>query len=136
LLVAVRTSTDSLLGHRRARLRGGHGQGLVRTQRRRGEPGRVNFWQPGGNRRFRALSPDDSSSFTARTTRWSAGFFARASLIDASLAWDAFGANDDAASFPEMRRRWPIGPRTDRRVARLGPGRGVESSRFRGRWYG
>jgi hypothetical protein len=33
------------------------------------------------------------------------GFFAHASLIEAGVAWDAFGEKNGAPSYPEMRRR-------------------------------
>jgi len=68
----------------------------------------VNFWQPGGNRQFQALSAGEPLLFKLHypdNAIVGGGFFAHSSLIDASLAWDAFGEKNGAASFPEMRRR-------------------------------
>jgi putative restriction endonuclease len=68
----------------------------------------VNFWQPGGNRRFQALSPGEPLLFKLHypdNAIVGGGFLAHASLIEASLAWDAFGEKNGAGSYPEMLRR-------------------------------
>jgi putative restriction endonuclease len=68
----------------------------------------VNFWQPGGNRVFRALSPGEPLLFKLHypdNAIVGGGFLAHASLIEAILAWDAFGEKNGAGSYPEMRRR-------------------------------
>jgi putative restriction endonuclease len=68
----------------------------------------VNFWQPGGGRQFRALSPGQPLLFKLHYPENAivgGGFFAHFSLIPASLAWDAFGKKNGAPTFSEMRRR-------------------------------
>ncbi len=68
----------------------------------------VNFWQPGGNRRFAALSPGQPLLFKLHAPEnfiVGGGFFATSSLLPVSLAWDAFGEKNGAPSLPEMRRR-------------------------------
>ena len=80
----------------------------------------VNFWQPGGNRAFRALNPGEPFLFKLHypdNAIVGGGFFAHASLVEASLAWDAFREKNGAPSYPEMRhrieryRRAPADPR-------------------------
>ena len=76
--------------------------------RRRPDLDEVNFWQPGGGRQFRALSPGQPFLFKLHYPENAivgGGFFAHFSLYPASLAWDAFGEKNGAPSFPEMRRR-------------------------------
>lgn len=68
----------------------------------------VNFWQPGGNRSFRALNPGEPLLFKLHypdNAIVGGGFFAHASLIESGIAWDAFGEKNGAPSYPEMRRR-------------------------------
>jgi putative restriction endonuclease len=68
----------------------------------------VNFWQPGGGRRFRALNPGQPLLFKLHYPENAivgGGFFAHFSLFPASLAWDAFGEKNGAPTFDEMRRR-------------------------------
>jgi len=68
----------------------------------------VNFWQPGGNRRFGALSPGEPFLFKLHypdNAIVGGGFFTHASLLHARLAWDAFDQKNGAASYPEMCRR-------------------------------
>ena len=67
----------------------------------------VNFWQPGGNRRFQTLSPGEPFFFKLHSPRnyiVGGGFFAHSSLIPVSLAWEAFGLGNGASSLAEMRR--------------------------------
>ena len=68
----------------------------------------VNFWQPGGNHRFRALDPGEPLLFKLHSPKnfiVGGGFFLRDSIIDSQLAWEAFGVKNGATSFSEMRRR-------------------------------
>jgi len=68
----------------------------------------VNFWQPGGNRRFQALSPGELFLFKLHSPRdfiVGGGFFAHSSLMPISLAWSAFGLGNGATSLAEMRQR-------------------------------
>ena len=68
----------------------------------------VNFWQPAGNREFRTLSPGEPFLFKLHypdNAIVGGGFFAHASVVPVSVAWDAFGEKNGAASYDEMRRR-------------------------------
>jgi putative restriction endonuclease len=82
----------------------------------------VNFWQPGGKTNFRALQPGELFLFKLHAPRnfiVGGGVFARADILPTSLAWDAFGMSNGAASLPEMRariahyRKQPDDPRQD-----------------------
>ena len=67
----------------------------------------VNFWQPSGQRQFKALQPGEPFFFKLHAPRHyivGGGFFAHSSLIPVSLAWEAFGKGNGAASLAEMRR--------------------------------
>lgn len=75
---------------------------------RRSDLDEVNFWQPGGGRQFRALSPGQPFLFKLHYPENAivgGGFFAHFTLFPASLAWDAFGEKNGAPTFGEMRRR-------------------------------
>jgi putative restriction endonuclease len=68
----------------------------------------VNFWQPGGRTNFRALQPGELFLFKLHAPRnfiVGGGVFARADILPVSLAWDAFGISNGAASLLEMRKR-------------------------------
>jgi putative restriction endonuclease len=68
----------------------------------------VNFWQPGGRTNFKALRPGELFLFKLHAPRnfvVGGGVFARADILPTSLAWDAFGVTNGAASLPEMRER-------------------------------
>jgi putative restriction endonuclease len=68
----------------------------------------VNFWQPSGNRQFGALQPGELFLFKLHSPRnfiVGGGFFAHASLLPISLAWETFGINNGVESLPEMRKR-------------------------------
>jgi putative restriction endonuclease len=68
----------------------------------------VNFWQPGGRTNFKALQAGELFLFKLHAPRnfiVGGGVFARADILPTSLAWDAFGATNGAASLPEMRKR-------------------------------
>lgn len=90
--------------------------------RRRPDLDEVNFWQPGGRRRFRALDLGEPFLFKLRAPLdyiVGGGFLAHFTIIPCSKAWEAFGPKNGADSFPEMRkriekhRRIPPGPRED-----------------------
>jgi putative restriction endonuclease len=68
----------------------------------------VNFWQPGGRTNFRALEEGELFLFKLHAPRnfiVGGGVFARADILPSSLAWEAFGTSNGAASLDEMRRR-------------------------------
>jgi putative restriction endonuclease len=68
----------------------------------------VNFWQPGGRTNFRALQPGELFLFKLHAPQnfiVGGGVFARADILPVSLAWDAFGIGNGAASLSEMRER-------------------------------
>jgi putative restriction endonuclease len=68
----------------------------------------VNFWQPGGSRLFRALSPGEPFLFKLHSPEnfiVGGGHFGHASLAPTSLAWAAFGEGNGARSLSEMRAR-------------------------------
>jgi putative restriction endonuclease len=68
----------------------------------------VNFWQPSGNREFKALLPGELFLFKLHSPLdyiVGGGVFAYSSLIPISLAWESFGVSNGARSLPEMRSR-------------------------------
>lgn len=68
----------------------------------------VNFWQPSGNRLFKALNPGQLFLFKLHHPDnyiVGGGFFAHSSLLPISLAWETFGTNNGASSLLEMRQR-------------------------------
>ncbi len=68
----------------------------------------VNFWQPGGSREFRTLSPGEPFLFKLHypdNAIVGGGFFTHSSRLPASVAWEAFGEKNGAASYEEMCRR-------------------------------
>ncbi|HEV8700659.1 MAG TPA: HNH endonuclease signature motif containing protein [Candidatus Polarisedimenticolia bacterium] len=82
----------------------------------------ANFWQPGGAREFRTLSVGQPLLLKLHYPDHfivGGGFFRHATRLPASLAWEAFGDKNGAASFEEMRRRIeryrrvPADPRID-----------------------
>lgn len=71
-------------------------------------PDEVNFWQPSGNRIFKALNPGELFLFKLHHPEnyiVGGGFFAHASLLPISLAWESFGIYNGASSLHEMRQR-------------------------------
>jgi putative restriction endonuclease len=65
----------------------------------------VNFWQPSGSRRFRAIPPGAPFFFKLKKPYYAIagfGFFARASILPAWLAWDSFGEMNGAPTFASM----------------------------------
>jgi putative restriction endonuclease len=82
----------------------------------------ANFWQPGGSRLFRTLRPGEPLIFKLHSPEnfiAGGGFFAHSTLLPCSVAWEAFGPKNGAASLEEMRRRvekyrrMPSHPRED-----------------------
>jgi putative restriction endonuclease len=68
----------------------------------------INFWQPGGRSRFRALQPGDLFLFKLHSPNnviAGGGFFATSSLLPVSLAWETFGLGNGVKSLWEMRSR-------------------------------
>lgn len=68
----------------------------------------VNFWQPGGGRRFQALRSGEVLLFKPHTPHHSivgGGIFLQASELPCSLAWDFFELGNGASGLWEMRRR-------------------------------
>jgi putative restriction endonuclease len=67
----------------------------------------VNFWQPSGSTRFRALDPGELFLFKLHSPLnfiVGGGLFAYSNIIPVNLAWDAFGEKNGAHSLAEMRR--------------------------------
>jgi putative restriction endonuclease len=76
--------------------------------RRQGDLTEVNFWQPGGEKNFRALQPGELFLFKLHSPEnfiVGGGVFAHSSILPISLAWDAFGQGNGADSLDEMRSR-------------------------------
>ena len=68
----------------------------------------VNFWQPGGSREFRTLTPGEPFLFKLHypdNAIVGGGFFTHPSVLPVSVAWEAFGEKNGADSYDEMRRR-------------------------------
>lgn len=68
----------------------------------------VNFWQPSGSNRFRALDPGEPFLFKLHSPQnyiVGGGFFATFSLLPVQLAWEIFGEKNGARSLEEMRQR-------------------------------
>ncbi|HEY0969815.1 MAG TPA: HNH endonuclease [Gemmatimonadales bacterium] len=68
----------------------------------------LNFWQPAGNRRFRALSPGELFVFKLKAPHnviAGGGFLAHSSLLPVSLAWEAFGEKNGFGSYMALRER-------------------------------
>ena len=68
----------------------------------------VNFWQPGGNRKFQALSLGELFLFKLHSPYdyiVGGGLFAHSSLLPISLAWEAFGEKNGVRNLLEMHKR-------------------------------
>jgi putative restriction endonuclease len=79
----------------------------------------VNFWQPSGERAFRALDPDELLLFKLHHPHnfiVGGGFFVRYLSLPYPFVWDAFGPKNGAPNLGEMKRRIekyrraPVGP--------------------------
>ena len=78
------------------------------TQLSERSPSEVNFWQPSGRTRFRALDAGDLFLFKLHAPRnfiVGGGVFAHFSLLPMSLAWSAFGPYNGVRDLGEMRAR-------------------------------
>jgi hypothetical protein len=68
----------------------------------------VNFWQPGGKQRFQSLTPGELFLFKLHSPQnfiVGGGVFTHSSILPLSLAWEAFGQKNGAATFGEMRTK-------------------------------
>ncbi len=68
----------------------------------------VNFWQPGGMRKFTALTPGELFLFKLHSPQnfiVGGGIFAHSTLMPISFAWSAFGRGNGVYSLEEMRER-------------------------------
>jgi putative restriction endonuclease len=65
----------------------------------------INFWQPGGNRRFSVLSPGELFLFKLKAPVRAivgGGFFAYSTILPLSFAWETFEIGNGARSLMEM----------------------------------
>src|SRR5687768_18468815 len=61
------------------------------------QPAEANFWKPGGNQVFRALTPGELFLFKLHSPRnyiVGGGVFAHSSLLPVSLAWKSFRSEE------------------------------------------
>ncbi len=68
----------------------------------------VNFWQPGGRHRFKALNQGELFLFKLHSPHnfiVGGGVFAYSTILPVSLAWDTFGRSNGADSVAQMRQR-------------------------------
>lgn len=68
----------------------------------------VNFWQPSGQRAFRALSPGELLLFKLHSPEdfiVGGGFFTHFTVLPYTIAWEAFGQKNGVPTLPEMKRR-------------------------------
>lgn len=68
----------------------------------------INFWQPKGDRPFRALARGDLFLFKLHSPNnfvVGGAFFEASSVLPVSLAWETFGFGNGVASLPAMRSR-------------------------------
>lgn len=68
----------------------------------------VNFWQPRGKNQFRALSPGEPYLFKLHSPNnviAGVAYFRHFTLAPVSLAWEAFGEKNGAATLAQMRAR-------------------------------
>jgi len=93
----------------------------------REQPDEVNFWQPSGERTFRAVSAGELFLFKLHSPDdfiVGGGVFSHASNVPLSMAWEAFGLKNGVISLADMRRRIAryrrddalLDPRSDPRV--------------------
>ncbi len=71
-------------------------------------PDEVNFWQPTGNRAFRALQPNEIFLFKLHAPDnfiVGGGIFIRQSSLPCSLAWEAFGTKNGVESLAALVQR-------------------------------
>ncbi len=71
------------------------------------EPDEVNFWRPSSTMNFRAISEGAPFLFKLHSPLdyvVGGGFFVRHSILPLSLAWDAFGIKNGAATYDQYRK--------------------------------
>jgi len=71
------------------------------------EPDEVNFWRPSSTTNFNAISEGAPFLFKLKAPVnmvVGGGFFVRHSILPLSLAWDAFGIKNGAASYDKFRK--------------------------------
>ena len=81
---------------------------LYRFLRARPHFEEINFWQPSGSRRFRALEPGEPFLFKLHSPDdfiVGGGFFAASAILPVSLAWEIFGERNGSLALGEMRRQ-------------------------------
>lgn len=70
------------------------------------QPDEVNFWQPGGQSRFRAIEQGAPFLFKLHSPHnyiVGGGFFVQQSLLPLSIAWEAFGQKNGARDYATFR---------------------------------
>lgn len=83
-------------------------QGWWRFLRARSEIREVNFWRPGGGRRFTALAPGEPFFFRLKSPIdriGGFGLFARYAALPVWRAWEVFGEANGVASEPQLIER-------------------------------
>jgi HNH endonuclease len=68
----------------------------------------VNFWKPGSETSFKALTPGEPFFFRLKSPRNAIagfGYFAHFSFLPVSMAWDVYGIGNGAATYGQMRER-------------------------------
>lgn len=83
-------------------------------------PDEVNFWQPSGSRRFKALEPGEPFLFKLHSPRnyiVGGGFFVRHTVLPCSLAWSAFGEKNGVSDVGQFHTRIGKYRRTDTSTA-------------------
>ncbi|HEX8081248.1 MAG TPA: HNH endonuclease [Jatrophihabitans sp.] len=85
----------------------------------------VNFWRPGGDRRFGALTPGEPFLFKTHSPHnqvVGGGFYSEFASLHVSEAWEFFGEGNGAESLQELRiqvgryRAQPIAPEDDPKI--------------------
>ncbi|MEQ8235206.1 MAG: HNH endonuclease [Syntrophomonadaceae bacterium] len=77
----------------------------------------VNYWKPGGRTNFKALDEGELFLFKLHSPQdyiVGGGFFLKFSMLPSSLAWEAFGIANGAASLIELNNRVYKYRKTDR----------------------
>ena len=81
---------------------------LYRFLRARPRFEEVNFWQPSGSRRFRALEPGEPFLFKLHSPEdfiVGGGFFAASAILPVSLAWEIFDERNGSLTLADMRHQ-------------------------------
>lgn len=68
----------------------------------------VNFWKPGSETPFKALTPGEPFLFRLKSPRNAIagfGYFAHFSFLPVSMAWDVYGIGNGAGTYSRMRER-------------------------------